>query len=242
MAITCSCGAALPARFRLGRDQGSRSSDTGDRPSCDAGYLRLGLEPRNRAAHATASRSHPASCSAGLDQANARSTRARPARPSTGRAPGPRAAIRRHPTPALHPTRRRADRLARHERLARAARIPDHHGAPARRGLDEHVAPALDLQPPSGCGTAWRTRRRRGSSAAGRSRTPGPRTRRNRQAHPRPGAPGVPGRGRRPRSATRHRGAAADLGHRADQHVLSLARRAGSRRRRAVGPRRRALR
>ena len=45
--------------------------------------------------------------------------------------------------PAVH----QEARLAVHERLARAARVPHHHRPGARGGLDEDVAPALDLQP-----------------------------------------------------------------------------------------------
>ena len=74
--------------------------------------------------------------------------RGRP-RPSPRPARGLRAGWRRRRRPLARAATVHQDAgLAVDQRLARATRVADHHGPPAGRGLDEHVAPPFDLEPP----------------------------------------------------------------------------------------------
>ena len=176
---------------------------------------------------AAASRSQPARRSAIRGHVWSRSTRSRPAAPIRA---GPRriaaaARSRRRPPTATSAPSTRTPVSPSTQGLARAAGVPDDHRAPARGGLDEDVAPALDLE-------------------AGE---PGPARHREDVAHgvvagqvllgnlagevdralaaPRPPASGAdPRRDRRRRSAGSRPARAARIdGIAADQHVLSLA-------------------
>ena len=176
---------------------------------------------------ATASRSQPTSRSAIAGHACARSTRSRPAAPIGARALGVGRAARRRrrrPGPTSLPSTRRPG-LAVDHGLARAARIAHDDRAAAGRRLDEHVAPALDLEAAEPRAARHREHvAHRVVARAGPPRTPAPRrppTRRARRAAS--AAELVLVRAAAHDHQRRVRHPPADRRHPLDQHVLALA-------------------
>ena len=224
---------ALAAPIRVGADQGLAVGDTGVRHrSRPAGYPRLPPGERSEASAQDAGRpsaasgSHPASRAAISGHVWSTQDALTPGGPH-GRARSGSAS--RSPTASATAATRapvhEEPRLTVHEGFARPARIADHDGLAAGGGLDEDVPPALHLEP-----AQPRAARHREHVAGG--------------VVPRqvvlgdlPGERDRPGRkigGHRPqpilvRAAADDRERSvghpfADRRHRADQHVLSLAR------------------